>query len=74
MDRQVTIEGTTYRFVKVRHKTCDNCDIFKAAPPRIFDSPLCCKYNTRGNRSDTDYGLVVNLCARHRAYLFKKIK
>ena len=73
MEKQVTIDGTTYRFEKVDHRDCTDCDIYKAEPPGIFDTPLCCKYNARGKRIYTYRGLVANFCARHPAYLFKKI-
>lgn len=73
-ERKVTIEGTTYEFVKAPHKCCDDCDILKdSMPVRMFDGPLCYKYTTRGNRATSDRGLIVNLCARNLSRIWKKI-
>lgn len=71
--RSVVIGGVEYQFVKIPHDSCKDCDILKdshIAHPHQY--PLCFTHNTRGKETDSDFGLIVNLCARHKGYLWKK--
>lgn len=74
-DRDVVINGEIYKFVKAPHETCQDCDIFKDSKiSHPHQYPLCYMYNTRGKETQSQRGLIVNLCARHPSRLWKKVE
>lgn len=73
MDRAVCIEKKLFRAVKEEHHNCLDCDIFKQAPPDDpHRYPLCYQYNMMGKRTESTRGLIVNWCARHPSYIWKR--
>lgn len=74
-EREVVIEGRRYRFVKLPHDTCMNCDILKDSKiTHPHQYPLCYTYTTRGKETESQYGLIVNFCERNQSGVWQRIE
>jgi len=72
--RCVSINGKEYISVKEPRSRCKDCDIFKDSRIRApHQYPLCYTHTMSGKEADYGTrGLIVNYCARHQSWIWKK--
>lgn len=72
--KTIRIDDTVYEAVKEKHENCMGCDIFKHSKinsPHHY--PLCYEYDMKGKWTDSGRGVIVNWCASHPIYIWKKV-